>query len=219
MKNKRLFFKNFERMYKMLIAICGIDGAGKTTQINMLATYMKQKAHKRIHITKQPTEFYRKYDRFRQYVNKEITDCQKELLYELALLSATDKMRHYQIEIMPNIDDIIICDRYVFSAFSYFMARGIDDIEWLKSINKFLPTPDVTIYLDITPQSAYERILKRDGGYTKKEETDIMLLSCVRNNFVSQPWGIEPNYHILKTESLSELEVHTQIVSIIDKYM
>ena len=207
-------FKIKERI-NMLIAICGIDGSGKTTQINLLKDYF-EKQGKNIHLTKQPTNFYRNYDRFRKYVNREISPNNSNIIFELALLSAADKIRHYETDIRPNAHKIVISDRYVFSAYAYFIGRGVNDIEWLKDINIHLPIPDITIYLDIDPKIAYERIINRDGGYTKKEETDLELLSSVRNVFLKQPWGDIPNYNIIKAENRSISEIHNEIIEIIE---
>ena len=69
----------------MLIAICGIDGSGKTTQIKKIKDYLEDKCE--VYLTKQPTVFYRSYARFRSYVNGLESD---EIKYELALLSAMD---------------------------------------------------------------------------------------------------------------------------------
>ena len=203
----------------MLIAICGIDGSGKTTQIEMLKNYLETSQRKKVIVTKQPTDFYRSYKRFRQYVNREEEKNGNNVLYELALLSATDKLKHYDEEIFPNPDHFIISDRYVFSAYAYFLARGITDIKWLKEINKHLPLPDVTIYIDVMPQTAYNRIIMRDGQYTKKEETDLAMLESVRNNFIVQPWGENPNYHIIYAEKKTKFDVHKDIITILSKYM
>lgn len=202
----------------LLVAICGIDGSGKTTQIKLLNDYLEKKG-KKTYLTKQPTDFYRKYDRFRKYVNREIDAHDSKIIQELALLSAADKLRQYETELLPNEDKIIICDRYVFSAYSYFLARGITNISWLKEINKFLPLPTLTIYLDIDPVIALERIISRDGKYTKKEETEIDLLTTVRNIFCNQPWGKTSNYYVINSSARSIDEVHQEIVHIIERYM
>ena len=201
----------------MLIAICGIDGSGKTTQIELLKDYLEKNGEE-VYLTKQPTSFYRGYDRFRKYVNREIDSIDTNIVYELALLSASDKIRHYETEILPNSDKIVISDRYVFSAYAYFIARGINDYKWLCEINKHLPLPSITIYLDINPMTAYKRILNRDGGYTKKEETDIGLLTLARDAFLKQPWGYTPNYYIIETQKRSILEIHNEIVQIVESY-
>lgn len=190
----------------MLVAFCGIDGSGKTTQINLLNKRIENKYP--VYLTKQPTDFYRKYNRFRQYVNGDIDSNDDTILYELALFAASDKLRHYQEEIKPNMNKVILCDRHVFSGYSYFLARGLTDIEWLKSLNCKLKMPDVVFYIDVDPQISMKRILQRDGNYTKKEECNIELLNRVRTCFCNQPWGMQDNYYVINgmndTESINQ---------------
>lgn len=199
----------------MLIVICGIDGSGKTTQIQMLKEKLEEK--NLIYLTKQPTNFYRRYDRFRNYVN---SDIKKEIsiLYELALLSAADRMRHYNLEIETNNNKIIICDRYVFSSYAYFMARGLKDITWLKEINKWSKLPDLTFYLDISPEIAFKRIINREGQSKKKEESDMNIMRKVRSFFLEQPWGIQDTYYIIKADRDKEM-IHREIIDIVGKYI
>ena len=129
---------------------------------------------------------------------------------ELALFSAADKLRHYQTEIAPRLEEgcIVITDRYVFSAYSYFLGRGINDIEWLMQINKFLPMPDITFYIDLPVDTAIKRITERDGNINKKEEENITRLESVRKTFLSQPWGKLDNYKII--DGQKELEKKEQ---------
>lgn len=197
----------------MLIAICGIDGAGKTTQIELLREELEKK--REVYLTKQPTDFYRNYERFRKYVDYNI-DKESEILYELALLSAADRMKHYNEEIKANKDKIIISDRYVFSSYAYFMGRGLEDIAWLKEINKYSPMPNLTFYLDITPEKAVQRIYYRDGISHKKEETDMQVMERVRNFFLKQPWGDQDTYYVIKADTGAE-QVHEEIMDVIRK--
>lgn len=200
----------------MLIAFCGIDGAGKTTQINLLKDYLVDKGEN-VYLTKQPTNFYRQYDRFRDFVEGKISESDSLILNELALLSSADKLRHYETELKPQLNNIIISDRYVYSGFAYFVGRGITDIEWLKNIFVLVPSPDVTVYIDIPPEVALGRIIKRDGKYTKKEETDVIRLAKVRDCFLAQPWGKSETFHIVDgMQNVSSL--HEQIKGIIMNY-
>ena len=50
----------------------------------------------------------------------------------------------------------MICDRYIASSIAYGDAHGID-AAWLTEIQKFLPAPDLTILLDIAPDTAVGR--------------------------------------------------------------
>jgi thymidylate kinase len=68
------------------------------------------------------------------------------------------------------------------------------------------------------PNIAYERIVNRDGRYTKKEETDMKILSKVRDNFIIQPWGVLKNYYIVNSNEKTIIEVHKEIIDIISKY-
>lgn len=199
----------------MLIAMCGIDGAGKTTQIRLLEKSLSKKYN--IYLTKQPTSFYRNYDRFRSFVNGKI-DNKEKILCELALLSAADRMRHYNQEIRENKNQIIICDRYVYSGYAYFISRGLKDIGWLKSINREIVKPDLTFYLDISPKVALERILQREGKSSKKEETDLKLLDEVRKCFINQPWGRNEQYYIMNACEDKDV-LHAKIVSIVREYL
>lgn len=180
----------------MLIAVCGIDGAGKTTQIKAIEEYLTSK-RKKVYLTKQPTNWYRQDERVRQFLKGDISS--ELLIKELALFSAADKLRHWQTEIEPKIKEgnIVITDRYLYSAFAYFANRGINDTEWLKQINKFIPEPDIIFFINTNPKIAFERIIKRDGDSAKKEEKDIEFLKKVSNMFKEQPWGKSENYYVI----------------------
>jgi dTMP kinase len=95
----------------------------------------------------------------------------------------------------------VIVDRYVFSSYAYFCARGLTDVPWLVAINSAAPAPDVTLYLDVDPSVARERILARDGRSDKREELDGVVMSRVRAVFKSQPWGRTPAYHCVDAQA------------------
>lgn len=181
----------------MLIAFCGIDGSGKTTQIINLKNILEKNGYT-VFCTKEPSDWYRKDERVRRVLNQDMTG-EKFLVEELALFAATDRLRHIQTEIIPHLEkgEIVITDRYVFSTYAYFTARGITDFIWLQSLNKYVPLPDLTFYIDVDPEDAIKRIISRDGKSMKKEETDMEAMRKVREVFVSQPWGEIPNYHVI----------------------
>lgn len=79
---------------------------------------------------------------------------------------------------------IIVCDRYLASSVAYGEAQGLD-AEWLLTIQKYLPQPDVTILLDIPPDVSAGR--KRTGR--DKYEQDLALLGRVRESYLRQAAG------------------------------
>ena len=76
---------------------------------------------------------------------------------------------------------VIVCDRYVASSVAYGEAQGLDP-DWLVTIQKYLPPPDVTILLDIRPEVSAQR--KQSGR--DKYEQDLDLLARVRNSYLRQ---------------------------------
>jgi dTMP kinase len=76
---------------------------------------------------------------------------------------------------------IIVSDRYLASSVAYGEAQGLDP-DWLVTIQKYLPPPDLTILLDIQPEVSARR--KQSGR--DKYEQDLDLLARVRNSYVRQ---------------------------------
>ena len=75
----------------------------------------------------------------------------------------------------------IICDRYIASSVAYGEAHGLDP-RWLTEIQRFLAAPDLSILLDIAPETAAQR--KAAGR--DKYERDLALLSRVRASYHRQ---------------------------------
>jgi dTMP kinase len=75
----------------------------------------------------------------------------------------------------------LVCDRYMASSIAYGEAFGLDAV-WLAEMQKFLPTPALTILLDIAPETAVARkAVDRD-----KYERDLALQSRVRESYLRQ---------------------------------
>ena len=86
-----------------------------------------------------------------------------------------------QIVAARDAGTIVVCDRYLASSVAYGEAQGLDP-EWLVSIQRYLPQPDLTILLDIPPEvSARRKRSNRD-----KYERDMALLARVRQSYLRQ---------------------------------
>jgi dTMP kinase len=76
---------------------------------------------------------------------------------------------------------MLVCDRYTASSVAYGEAFGLDGT-WLVEMQKFLPPADVTILLDVAPETAAKRkSLDRD-----RYERDLVLQSRVRDSYLRQ---------------------------------
>jgi dTMP kinase len=76
---------------------------------------------------------------------------------------------------------IIVCDRYIASSVAYGEAQDLDPA-WLTDVQRYLPKPDLTIVLDIAPETAVARKASGRDRY----ERDLALLSRVRESYRRQ---------------------------------
>ncbi len=151
-----------------LIAIEGIDGAGKTTISNFLRDELLKMGIPAI-VLKEPTDG--KYGKMIKEA-KERFSPEKEL--ELFIL---DRMEDVEKNILPALNRgiTVVMDRYYYSSAAYQGARGLDPEEILQRNESIAPVPDLTIILDVEPEVALKRIENRksltvfeDADYLKK---------------------------------------------------
>jgi dTMP kinase len=76
---------------------------------------------------------------------------------------------------------MVICDRYLASSIAYGEAHGLDGA-WLREMQQYLPQPDLTILLDIAPETAAGRKTTNRDKY----ERDLAMLSRVRQSYRTQ---------------------------------
>ena len=76
---------------------------------------------------------------------------------------------------------IVIADRYAASSVAYGEAQGLD-VAWLDDIQRRLPPADLTLMLDIAPETSLER--KRAAR--DRFERDLPLLARVRESYRRQ---------------------------------
>ncbi len=141
-----------------LIAFEGIDGTGKSTQINMLAEVLRQRGYEVV-ITCEPTNgvYGRKIREL--YKNRDSVTLEEEL--ELFL---NDRRQHIEQLLTPSIaaGKIILTDRYFLSTIAYQGAAGLEP-EMIAQKNAFAPPPDLAILIDLSPQEAVRRIQEGRG--------------------------------------------------------
>ncbi len=160
----------------ILIAIEGIDGAGKSTQAKILKEKLKNKGFP-VLLLKEPTT-----SRWGKKI-KELSKKKNSINPRKELeLFVKDRKYNVKSNIIPALKSkkIVIIDRYYISTIAYQGARGIDK-EFIKETNeKFAPKPDITIILDIEPGESLSRI-KREKEFLFEEEN---FLKEVRKNFL-----------------------------------
>jgi dTMP kinase len=152
----------------LFIVFEGIDGSGKTTQIEMLRDYFMEKGYK-VNLTKEPTE-----DLIGSILWKYMKSKERSLAPETeALLFAADRIEHGKwISDIQKRGEIVISDRYLHSSLAYQGAAGVE-LDWIRLLNNQALKPDIVILLDIGPDSSLERVI--DRARTVFEENNYLM--------------------------------------------
>ena len=136
----------------------GCDGCGKSTQLRLLSEYLTKNGIPHI-FTREPgggkiSEAIREI--LLSGKNMEMTDACEALLYAAA------RVQHLSDRVEPALQEgkLVICDRYVDSSMAYqAYGRGLGT-EFIGQINGYALkhyTPDVTVFIDLTPEAAFLR--------------------------------------------------------------
>ena len=157
----------------------GIDGAGKTTQIELLASRLSALGE-RVNVTAEPTEL-----ESGKALRRALSGKEKRSECEMATMFVLDRIAHNaEIEACLERGELVICDRYYYSTLAY--QGKSTDYAWVRSMNLECPKirrPDICIYLDLTPQESLRRISK--GRESVEIYENIEKLTEVRASFHS----------------------------------
>jgi dTMP kinase len=189
----------------ILIAIEGIDGAGKTTQVNLIANALRD-IGETVVTSKEPTDG--KWGKLiRESAQKGRLPVDLELEYLI-----NDRIEHVRTLITPTLNDgnIVVLDRYFYSTIAYQGIRGINTIELIKKMHQIAPIPDVVFLIDTDPKLAIERIANNRGDIPNEFET-FENLSEVRKVFIEIS-NTEPEI-VLVNGALSISDINNSIMN------
>ena len=138
----------------------GIDGSGKTTQINLLHKALLKK-NIPVHITKEPTD-----EPMGKLLRSYLSGNQKADLRAIAALFAADRLDHITAEggIQDNLTKgkTVLCDRYYLSSYAY---QSVDcELDWIMALNReaaSIARPDLHIFLDVPADQSMSRVESR----------------------------------------------------------
>ena len=148
-------------MTPKFIVFEGIDGAGKTTQIKLLAENLKKEGVD-CYLTAEPTDMPSG-----KIIREALSGRLPVSCAEMADMFVRDRMIHNKDEekgIDPHLERgiTVISDRYYYSSLAYQGAElGYDKVAALNLDNPEIRTPDICVFLDLTPDKSLERIGKR----------------------------------------------------------
>lgn len=149
----RAFGENTNRFPGRLFIVEGIDGSGKSTQLTLLAQWLRSEGHLVV---------------FSEWNSSPVVRAttargkKRQLLTPLtfSLIHATDFSDRVERDIVPALKagGIVLADRYVYTAFARDVARGVDP-GWVRSLYRFAVLPTRAIYFRTPLEVGLRRIL------------------------------------------------------------
>lgn len=189
----------------LFITFEGTDGCGKTTQIELLKTYLETKGYKVI-LTREPgakglgtklREILLNYD------GEVSSNCE-------SFLFLADRAQHVDTLIKPAIErgEIVLCDRHTDSTVAYQgYGRGLD-LEQINMLNNLATSglkPDITFLFDIDIETAQQRVGKSKD---RMESAGMEFFKRVRQGYLeiakSEPQRVKVLDATQKVEDISQ---------------
>jgi dTMP kinase len=137
-----------------LIAVEGLDGSGKSTQIHLVKRWLEFEGYR---------VFFTQWNS--SNLVKRATTKGKDLRLltptTFSLIHATDFADRYERQILPLLQagSIVLADRYIYTAFARDGVRGCD-VDWLEKLYRFAVHPDITFYFRVPLEVSLHRILE-----------------------------------------------------------
>src|ERR687887_2025227 len=136
-----------------LIAVEGLDGSGKSTQIYLVKRWLELEGYK---------VFFTEWNSSLLVRRSTKKGKKRQLLTPttFALIHCTDFADRYERQILPMLHAgyIVVADRYIYTAFARDAARGCDR-RWIRKLYGYARHPDVTFFFDVPLKVALRRIL------------------------------------------------------------
>lgn len=167
-----------------LIVLEGVDGAGKSTQFQLLRVYLEGSGL-RVVTGREPTdgEWGRKVREAAAAGKRLPVEAEAEYLLK-------DRQEHVQRVILPALENgsWVLLDRYYPSMMAYQGAAGIDPDDIRRRNEEFAPAPDLALWLDIPTDVALRRVAARGQSADAFEQREFLCAVAQIYAGMSMPW-------------------------------
>lgn len=139
-----------------LIVLEGADGCGRSTQTAMLKAWLERRGYAVVETGLRRSALAGDLISRAKHGNRlgRVT---------MSLLYATDLADELENRVLPALraGSIVLADRYIYALMARALARGGEQ-DWLDELLGFAPQPDLTLYLQTTPEERLQRSLAKD---------------------------------------------------------
>jgi dTMP kinase len=201
----------------------GIEGSGKTTQIQMLSNHFEEQGIDHV-LTREPGGTAIGDQVRRLVLNPAYNDMRPAC--EM-LLYAAARAQHIDEVIQPALKDdrVVLCDRFVDATLAYQgYGRGLslDLIRRLHTLDALALRPDLTLLFDIEARTALERARSRDHtkakDETRFEQEDLAFHQRVRSGYLELARQEADRFVIIEARG-TQAEVHRRVLPAIQRFL
>ncbi len=197
----------------VLICVEGIDGSGKSTQIELLHNWLKSKGIDVILTQWNSSEL----------ISNTTKKAKKKNLLSgrtFSLLHAVDFADRLERTIKPALKAgfVVLADRYVYTAFARDVAREVDP-KWVRNMYGFAIKPDMTFYFDVSPKDSLERICSNRQPKFYEAGMDMKLSNnpyksyvLFQNRIVEQYKAMIDEFGLIKIDAMKSIHAKQEFI-------
>jgi dTMP kinase len=142
-----------------LFVVEGIDGAGKSTQLTLLHQWLQAEGYGAVFSEWNSSPLVRETTK-RGKKRRMLTPASFSLIHATDF---ADRMEH-NIGPLLKAGAVVLCDRYIYTAFARDVARGMDP-KWIRELYSFAVKPTVAFYFRIPLEVAMKRLTDGRNGF------------------------------------------------------
>ena len=202
-------------MSGLFITLEGGDGAGKTTQSRLLASWLEARGLEAVQ-TREPggTRLGAEIRSLLLHGGDDIGDVDPRAE---ALLYAADRAQHIAKVVRPALERgaVVVQDRYIDSSLAYQGAGRVLDGADVRRISEWATGglwPALTVLLDVDPETGAERRAERGGTADRLEAEAREFHEAVREGFRALAREDRDRFLVIDA-SLPVEEIHARIVA------
>jgi dTMP kinase len=190
----------------VLICVEGIDGAGKSTQIDLLHSWLKT-LNQDVILTQWNSSALIS-DTTRRAKKKNLLSGRT-----FSLLHAVDFADRLERVIIPALKAgfIVLADRYVYTAFARDVARDVNK-KWVRNMYGFAIKPDMAVYYDVSAKISLDRICENRQPKFYEAGMDLKLSNnpyksyvLFQNRVIEQYRDMIDEYDLVKIDAMETI--------------
>ncbi len=191
-----------------LFVVEGIDGSGKSTQLMLLHQWLQAEGYGTVFSEWNSSPLVR--DTTKRGKKKQMLTPAT-----FSLIHATDFADRMEHNIIPLLKAgaVVLCDRYIYTAFGRDVARGMDP-QWVRDLYSFAVKPTLAFYFRVPLEVAMRRLMDGRNGFKYYEagmdlelsEDPVESFRTFQGRIIEEYEKIVPEFEVIAVDATLPIE-------------